>query len=72
EPTSTEPTSTEPTSTEPTSTEPTPADDVETSSVSEKDGWIAVIVGLLALIGGGIAVLFQGLITIPGLVLPKL
>ncbi|GFK17904.1 hypothetical protein [Corynebacterium glutamicum] len=38
---------------------------------SEDGGWIAVIAGLLALIGGGVAALYQGLITIPGLVLPK-
>lgn len=38
---------------------------------SEDGGWIAVIAGLLALIGGGFAALYQGLITIPGLVLPK-
>nr|WP_231910849.1 hypothetical protein [Corynebacterium suranareeae] len=38
---------------------------------SENGGWIAAIAGLLALIGGGIAALFQGLITIPGLVLPQ-
>ena len=38
---------------------------------SADGGWIAVIAGLLALIGGGVAALYQGLITIPGLVLPK-
>ncbi len=52
---------------EPTTLPETPA----ATGSSEDGGWIAVIAGLLALIGGGVAALYQGLITIPGLVLPK-
>lgn len=52
---------------EPTTLAETPA----ATGSSEDGGWIAVIAGLLALIGGGVAALYQGLITIPGLVLPK-
>lgn len=52
---------------EPTTLPETPA----ATGSSADGGWIAVIAGLLALIGGGVAALYQGLITIPGLVLPK-
>ena len=52
---------------EPTTLPETPA----ATGSSEDGGWIAAIVGLLALIGGGVAALYQGLITIPDLVLPK-
>lgn len=38
---------------------------------SEQTGWITAIAGLLALIGSGVVALYQGLITIPGVVLPK-